>query len=312
MIKSGKKLGMIFAIISGITYGFYGIFSSLLVDSGLAEVTIATLPALALAVVFGIKTLFKPKVLKDIPFKFYLGMIAQGFFLCNAMQYSYTQAYSLGMPVGVVSIVAFSNVLVIMVESYFIFKYKFTLRKIIAVTVVLVGVAFVIGLFNESMAGFTKAGLMWTLLIPLFAGTNTTVNSYFLSKGFDSDAILFIVQTSALIFMMIFIVHPSAFFTDLAICLSGKPVYLAAFLGFCLVPHAICYDTMQRALQRIEPTIYQILMAMDPFTAMILGAIIFRQAIGSMQIIGGILVIGAVAYISIMEGKESIEEAKSS
>ncbi len=301
---TAKKAGMLFGVGSGIAYGSYGIFSSLLLQAGVTDVSIALLPALALTVVFGIKTLFKWQSLKEIPWKYLFGMIFQGFFICNGMNYCYTQAYAHGMPIGIVAIVAFCNVIIVMVLSYFVFGYKFTFAKIAAIIFALIGVSLVIGLFDDSVSGITMAGLAWTGMIPILYGLNVTMNSYFLSKEFDSDAILFVTQLSALAFMLIFMIRPVAFCKNLFTALGHNPLYWAAFLGFCLIPQGITYGFMQESLKRIEATIYQILMALDPVTALVLGAIVFSQSVRMIQIIGICIVLATVLFINIIEGRE--------
>lgn len=305
-----KRAGILFGIISGISYGTYGIFSSMLLAAGVTELSVVVLPALALTVFFGIKVLFKPRVLRAIPWKYVVVMILQGFVIVNAMNYCYTQAYASGMPVGVVSIVAFCNVIVVMILSYFVFKYNFTVSKILAIVMALVGVSLVIGLFGDSAGVFTTMGLVWTALIPIFYGINVVMNTYFIVKECDTDAILFVTQGGALIFMLVFMINPVAFCQNVFSSIGGSPIYWLAFLGFCLIPHALCYATMQESLKRVEPTIYQILMALDPVVALLLGIIIFAQAVTVLQIVGIVIVLAAVLYINFVEGKEAAAEAK--
>lgn len=308
MGSNGKRAGILFGIVSGISYGFYGIFSSMLLEAGVTDLSVVVLPALALTVFFGIKVLFKPRVLKEIPWKYVVVMLLQGFFISNGMNYCYASAYGAGMPVGVVSIVAFCNVIVVMILSYFVFKYKFTLSKVIAIIMALGGVSLVIGIFNGGVGVFTASGLMWTALIPIFYGVNVVMNTYFIVKECDTDAILLITQGGALVFMLIFMVHPVALVENIFGSIGGNPLYWAAFLGFCLIPHALTYGTMQEALKRIEPTIYQILMALDPVTALILGIIAFGQSVSILQIVGVAIVLASVLYINIVEGKEAAAE----
>lgn len=298
---------MAFAIGSGMSYGFYGVFSTLLVEAGVTDVSIAILPVFALSVYFGIRVAFKARVLKGIPVKHIVCMVLQGFFISNGMNYCYTQAYSNGMPVGVVSVVAFTNVIIVMVLSFFVFGYKFTVPKIAAIAMVLLGVSLVVGLYGGGMAGITTTGLMWTALIPLFYGVNIVLNSYFISKGYDSDAILFITQTGALAFMLVFMVNLGSFFSNMAQSLT-TPVYWIALFGFCLIPQVLCYSFMQESLKRVEPTLFQICMALDPVTALVVGALALGQSVDVSQIIGIAVVLGAVLFINLKEGKEAQDD----
>ena len=306
-----KKAGMTFAIVSATTWGTYGTFYSLLLKGGFTDLAMVALAPLALVVFFGIRILFKPKVLKAIPPKYYIGMILQGFFLVNAMNYCYAQAYAHNMAVGVVSVVAFTNVLVVMAESYFLFHYRFTVPKIASMLIAMTGISLVLEVFSGGNGAFTATGLVWTLLIPLFFGTNVSLNTYFIVKDCDSDAILFITQLGALVFMLLFQVHPSGLIHNIAASVAARPQVLWAFLGFCTIPMIACYATMQESLKRIEPSIMSILYALDPATSFLLGLIVFAQTIHALQLIGAGLILAAVIYISISEGREAKTDSDS-
>lgn len=296
---------MLFAIISAVTWGTYGTFYSILLEYGVTDLTLVALAPFALVVYFGIRVLFKPRVLKEIPLKYYIGMIVQGFFIVNGMNYCYSQAYANGMAVGIVSVVAFLNVLVIMIESYFLMGYKFTKAKVLSMILSLVGVALVLDIFAGGNGVFTVSGLIWTALIPIFYGTNVTMNSFFIVKECDSDAILFITQLAAFVFMIAFEVHPGEMFANIGAVVGANAGVLPALIGFCAIPMAICYAFMQESLKRIEPSIMQIVFALDPVTSILLGLVIFSQSVLIIQIIGIILILAAVSYVNYAEGQEA-------
>lgn len=299
-----KKSGMSFGILSAIFWGTYGTFYSLLLGQGVTDITLVTLAPLSLVIYFGLRVLFKPGTLKAIPLKYYIAMILQGFFITNGMNYCYSQAYANGMAVGIVSVIAFTNILVIMVESYFLMRYKFTASKVISMFLALVGISFVLEVFTQSDGMFTAVGLIWTLLIPLFYGTNITMNSYFIVKKCDSDAILFITQLAALVFMIVFR-NPGSLFGDIISAISNNTSTIWMFLGFCGIPMIFCYAMMQESLKRIEPSIMGICYSLDPVTSFILGIIVFAQPIHVIQVIGIIMILAAVVYINVAEGKEA-------
>ncbi len=300
-----RKAGMTFAIVSAISWGTYGTFYSLLLKNGIHDLTLVALAPLALVVYFGLRVCSKPGVLKQISLKYYVGMAAQGLIIVNGMNYCYSQAYANGMAVGIVSVVAFMNVLVIMVESYFLMKYKFTLAKVISMAMALLGISFVLEIFSGDHGTFTASGLLWTFLIPLFYGTNVTLNSYFIVKECDSDAILFIAQLAALLFMVLFQVHPGAMFSDIETAISQHTSVIWMLLGFCGISMIFCYAMMQECLKRVEPSIMGICYSLDPVTSLLLGILVFAQPIHGMQLVGILIIIIAVSYINFAEGKEA-------
>lgn len=304
-----KRLGMIFAIVSAVSWGTYGAFYSLLLEDGVTDLTLVALAPLALVFYFGIRVLFKPRVLKEIPLKYYIGMILQGIVIVNGMNFCYSQAYANGMAVGIVSVVAYLNILVIMIESYFLMKYRFTVAKVLSMVLAIIGVAFVLDVFSGGGGIFTVSGLIWTALIPIFYGTNVTMNSYFIVKECDSDAILFVTQLAAFLFMVIFQVHPGEMIANIGAVVRPEPMSILTLLGFCGIPMIFCYIFMQECLKRIEPSIFGICYSLDPVTSTILGVLVFSQAVGGLQLLGIALILVAVAYINFAEGKEAKAEA---
>lgn len=304
-----KQLGMFFAIVSAVSWGSYGTFYSLLLEDGVSDLALVALAPLALVVYFGIRVLFKPHVLKEIPLKYYIGMILQGIIIVNGMNFCYSQAYANGMAVGIVSVVAYLNILVIMIESYFLMKYKFTVAKVFSMILAILGVAFVLDVFSGGGGMFTASGLIWTALIPIFYGTNVTMNSYFIVKECDSDAILFVTQLAAFLFMIVFQVHPGELIANISSVVSVNPMSILTLLGFCCIPMILCYIFMQECLKRIEPSIFGISYSLDPVTSTILGVVIFSQSVGVMQLLGIALILVAVAYINFAEGREAKAEA---
>lgn len=301
-----KKMGMLFGVVSAITWGSYGTFYSLLLNRGVSDLTLVALAPLAMAIYFGIRVLLKPHVLKEIPFKCYIGMILQGIIITNGMNYCYAQAYANGMAVGIVSVVAFTNILVIMIETYFLMKYRFTLAKVISMVMAMIGVSLVLEIFTGGQGVFTAMGLMWTILIPIFYGTNVTLNSFFIVKGCDSDAILFLTQGTAVIFMLLFQIHPTTLVSNIGAVITADTSAIWLLIGFCAIPQIICFMLMQECLKRTEPSIFGICYSLDPVTSSILGVIIFAQPLHIIQIIGILVILAAVGYINYAEGKETV------
>lgn len=195
--KSVKRVGLVFSMISAVAWGSYGVFSTSLLNANVREIFWVGLASAALFVYFGIRVLCTPQVLKGTPLKYCICLFLQGLLLFNGMNYSYAHADGAGMPMGIVSIVAFCNVLVVLVLSYFLFGYKFTMPKIRSLFLAILGLSMVLDLFGRVEGQFTTAGLFWTALIPLFFGTNMVINKYFMLNGVDTDVIMFCVTLGA-------------------------------------------------------------------------------------------------------------------
>ncbi len=304
-MNSQKTIGIGMALASGISYGLYGIFESMMLEAGINEETIIALPAIILTLYFGIKVLLRASVLKTFTKRTLILCILQGSIFGTAMNFCYTKAYSAGMPVGVVSIVAFCNVIVVMILSKFILHYNFTIPKFIGVIAAIIGVALVMGIFGENGSGsYTMLGLIFTILIPVCYGINVIINTYCLMQEVNADAVLLVGQGSSLIVALVFLTNPIAVCKDLAANLSGSTAWIG-LIGFIIFPMIICYTTMQESLKRIDPTIYQIMMSMDPVVALISSIIIMHEIVTGIQIVGVAILLIAVIFITVMDGRDS-------
>lgn len=304
MMINQTRVGLIFSLLSGISWGTFGVFCTLCLSVGVTDYSLVALTPAALIVYFFARVMTKPQVLKGIPKVLIIGIMIQGGFLNNFMNFCYTQAFNANMPVAVTSTVAFCNVYVIMVVSRFVFDYKITMPKLLSATFALSGVCLVLGLFTSSDGQITFTGAIWTILIAITLGLNMVCDKYFLNKGVDPDAFMFILCIGSLSIMWGFLVNPVDMFVNIAEAASGSSIALVYILGFCAIPGILCYALMLEGIKRIEPSLFGICYSMDPVTATVLGFIVFAQAIALNQIVGIFIIIGAVCYLNWTEGKE--------
>ena len=306
-IENQHRKGIFFVLISAISWGTFGVFSTLCLKAGLTDNTLVALSPLALLVYFAIRVLMKPKVLKGIPFWLVVCMFLHGALIVNISNYAYTQAYVAGMPVAVVSSVVFCQVFVVMIESVFVFKQKITLQKALAAVLAVVGVSMALGLLGASGGDVTFAGALWTIVAAIFLGTGTVCSSFWLSKNVDSDAFLLILSIGSVLVMFTFFVSPAEFFTNLATVLSERNLspWLSVF-GLILIPNICCYSMMMEGLKRISATTYAIIYSFDPVTATILGMVVFSQIVAPTQIAGILIILFVVGYVNWVEGKAAM------
>ncbi len=304
MMLNQTRTGLLFSLLSGISWGTFGVFCTLCLSVGVSDYSLVALTPAALIIYFFARVMSKPHVLKGIPKILLIGIMVQGGFLNNFMNYCYTQAFNANMPVAVTSTVAFCNVYVIMVVSKFVFDYKITIPKLLSATLALIGVCLVLGLFTASDGQITLIGTVWTILIAITLGLNMVCDKYFLNNGVDPDAFMFILCVGSLAIMWGFLVNPVEMFTNISTAVAGNSTALVYVLGFCAVPGILCYALMLEGIKRIEPSLFGICYSMDPVTATVLGLVVFAQAIAFNQIIGIVIIVAAVSYLNWTEGKE--------
>ena len=302
-----KTKGIILGVISGMSWGTYGVFITWLGDFGMDPMTVVALAPTVMWVFFLIKILIKDKSMLKVKGKPLVALLIQGIAIVNLMNICYVNALET-VPVGIVSICAFCNVIIMMFTMKIFFSYKFTSHKIIAIIVAVIGVCLVLQVFSESGA-IGLSGIGWALAIPFVLATGYTLQKYVLVKGIDGDAILFYINFFAAITIYISQVSPVAMVQDIAsvVSLGGGPAFLVV-LGFAAIPQVICFYTFIKAYQYIDPTYVSVCYGLDPVVASVLGLLIFQQFMGVPQVFGIILVIAAILFIQWREGKEAPDQ----
>jgi len=257
-----KSKGIILGVISGMSWGTYGVFIYLLSDLGINEMTLVALAPTIMWVFFLIKILIRDKNLLKVTGKPLFALILSGVVIVNLMNLCYVYALDT-VPVGIVSICAFCNVIIMMFTTKIFFGYKFTSHKIIACIVAVFGVCLVLQVFSESGA-FGFAGIGWALAIPVVLAAGYTIQKYVLTKGVDGDAILFYINFFAAITIYITQVSPVAMIQDIAnvAAQSGGMTFLAV-AGFAAIPQVLCFYTFIRAYYYIDPTYVSVCYGLD-------------------------------------------------
>lgn len=305
-----RRTGFILAMISAVAWGSYGIFFMLLTEKGLSEATIITLAAVINTVYFlSIGILAKTHKFSILTFKHGLLLFVSGV-LSNGMGYSYAQAYANNMPVGIVSLIAFCNVIVLVILSYLFFNFRITIPVVGSIVSALIGVALVLNILGTGKLQMSLIGIIWALTIPLILGVIYAINHKLLLDGVDGNTIMFLRHLCASVLMLIFQIGHFSIVSDLSKAFHQGGSVGWIFLGFAVIPTVLCYVTWQEAYKRIEPAYVQIIYSLDPTTAFMLGFLFFGQGILWSQLIGMILILIAIANLVLAEGRAKKKPAR--
>lgn len=298
---SGHSKGLILAVISAICWGTYGTFISLLTRMGIGQMTlVALVPTLIMLYGF-IKSMAKHQSLLKIKPIILVVMVIHGLVITNGINYGYVRAVET-VPIAIVSIISFCNVIVVMIASRFLFGYSLTLHKIIAILSALLGICLIIRVFDSS-GMLSVAGIGWALMLPLLSGCSSVLYRFYMNNNTDEDAIMFWINMFAAIFIW-FRTSPWSMVMDAKQAFEAYPHPFAVVLGlagFCLIPLVICYYTFFKAYKYVEPTYVSLCYALDPATAAVLGFVFFEQRLNGTQILGIVIVIAAILYIKLRE-----------
>ncbi|MEL7563305.1 MAG: DMT family transporter [Dehalobacterium sp.] len=304
-----KTKGIFLGVVSAISWGTYGSFLTLLGNLGINYMTLVALAPTITWLFFFIKILISNRSAFNLTPKLYIILALSGLINIDGMNFCYVKALAT-VPVGIVSICAFCNVLFLMVFTKIMFGYKFTSHKLIASLAAILGVTLVLQVFNAGGV-LNVAGIGWAIAIPIVLAVGYTIQKYCLVDGVEPDAVMFFLNFFGALGVYIFQVSPAVMIKDVAhvISINGS-IALLAVLGFALFPQIISFFAFINAYKYIEPTYVSVCYGLDPVTAGILGFILFGQKLGISQIIGIIIVILAILFIQYKEGKEDLAVAE--
>lgn len=306
-VISDHSKGLILGIIAAVFWGTYGTFINVLTSMGLQKMTMMAISP-AMVVFYGyVKSLVNKNASLKVKAKVLMIMALHGFIVINGINYCYIRAIEY-VPVGIVSVLSFCNVIIVMFASTIFFNYRINVQKIIAIIGALLGISLILNIFDTGII-FNLTGFGWAVAIPFLYGSSVILYKYYLLQGAGEEAILFWVNLTAAI-MIWSVIPPVEIFFDIRHVISiSTNVYgvFMALLGFFLIPLAGSYYAFFKAYEYIEPTYVSLCYALDPATATILGYILFDQYLSPIQLIGIIIVIVSILYIKLDERKEGTQ-----
>ncbi|SHI06658.1 DMT family transporter [Desulfosporosinus lacus] len=301
---SNKRLGLFYAMFSGIFWGTNGTFCTLLSDLGLGAQSIAILAPAYNLIFFSTMLLITNKPGFKIKPKL-LVFILLGGMTSAISNTSFVKSVSY-FPVGIVSTLIFCNVFVIMIISRIVFKHRITTRKIGAAIITVFGVCLVLDVFSQGFH-LNYYGLFWILMTILSWSIMMTLEKYLLEEGVDENAVLMYIALFAVIILS-FSTSPVTVVSSIVQISSKTHGYaLLVILGFGLIPQIGCYSFYIKGLKYIEPSYMQIFYSLDPVMASILGYFVFNQTLNFSNMAGMCIILGVVIYIQIAENREGIE-----
>lgn len=195
----------------------------------------------------------------------------------------FTAAYRL--PGGIASTVGAIQPFVVAILAYAVIREPLTRRKILAAVAGAIGVGMIV--INPS-AHFDAIGIA-----AAFAGTISMATGTILTKRWGQPV-------SPLIFTAWQLVAGGMILTPLALLIEGTPPELssgniAGYLYLGLVGTGLTYVIWLRGVKYLSATTVTFLTLLSPISAMTIDFLILDRTLTSVQILGALLVLGAIA-----------------
>ena len=290
-----KQLLYLMPIISGAMWGSAGIFVRKLTDLGMNSYTVVSvrvvLAVLILAVWLGIydRNLLKIK-LKDL-WIFVAGGVV-GMFGLNICYNFAISELSLSLAAVLLSL---SPVFVLFMAAI-LFKEKITSKKVICMTIAIAGCVLASGVLESaSTMRWSVKGIIVGTIGAFFYGLYGIISKTAMERGYHA-----FTTTFYCLFMVMLVVITLTNWKLVTNVVVANPVKMSVFL----VIHSLCtsvlpYILYTFSIRYIDAGMASILASGEPVAAMIFGVIFFSEIPTVLSVVGILLVIVALALLSM-------------
>lgn len=294
-----KQLLYLMPIISGAMWGSAGIFVRKLTELGMNSYTVVSvrvvLAVLILAVWLGIydRNLLKIK-LKDL-WIFVAGGVV-GMFGLNICYNFAISELSLSLAAVLLSL---SPVFVLFMAAI-LFKEKITSKKVICMTIAIAGCVLASGVLESAYTmRWSVKGIIVGTIGAFFYGLYGIISKTAMERGYHA-----FTTTFYCLFMVMLVVIPLTNWKLVTNVVVANPVKMSVFL----VIHSLCtsvlpYILYTFSIRYIDAGMVSILASGEPVAAMIFGVIFFSEIPTVLSVVGIVLVIVALALLSMPDKK---------
>lgn len=279
-----------FIVIAAILYGTLTVGAQFFVNLGLSLYEISLYPILFISLILLPVLLIKRQYMikkEMILFFVVYGLIGA---LLQLMQFG---GIVLGVPVAVVALLLYTQPIWTTIFGKLMVKEQITPRKIVAVSIALVGVVLLLRPWDIEAVGAPTgiiSALLGGMLLSLWIiwGRKTGIN-----KQYNITAITgwmgFAVIWLLLLWPIVSLLIPESNIMRLSV---NFPLHYWFYLIiYTLLAHLFSYLFFYKGVQKIQASISGVIMLFEPVSAAILAAILFIQPIGFNILSGGALIL---------------------
>ncbi len=296
--KTGKlknhTKGYLLTLVAAIFWGTQGVATSLIQSSGTSSIQAVFLRHGTCVIALGIFYLIKKPEIFKVKAKDFIFLGCIGFFSLFLTALFHAMAI-VEIGVSLTVTLYYSSVAFVLILSAIFLKEKVTLKKVVCITVIILGCAIANELFS-SLASLANIGMLYGLMTGFFYGSYSVLLKFGLNK-LPSETICFygfLVSTlCAFPFSepaeLIKIVQ-----NDFSIILSM--LYLGVFTG------AVAYIAYGKGMQYIESYHAAVITTLDLPVSIVLSITILSEKITPNLFLGSTIIVLAVIYLNLPKG----------
>lgn len=274
----GAKLKIIFSMV---VFGTIGIFvRNIPLSSGeiaLFRAIIATVAIIMYKIISRKKLVFK-EIKKDLPILFISGAAIGFNWILLFQAYNYTT-------VSIATLSYYFAPVIVMIVCPILFREKLTIKQLICFFMSTIGLIMVIGIGGMEKSNSNIIGIGFGLAAAVLYATVVILNKFIKNvTGIDRTLIQFI---AAIIVLIPYIILT----TGINIHKLDKIGLISIFI-LGLLHTGVAYCLYFASLKELKGQEAAILSYMDPLVAIIVSVTILGESINSIQIIGGLMILG--------------------
>lgn len=287
-----KRLAPVFVLLAGILWGMMGIYVRRLNAAGFTTIEIVAVRSVVTALLLFLVLFFYNREMLKIRIRDIWCFIGTGIFSIVFFNYCYFKAITM-TSLSVAAVLLYTAPAIVMILSAVFFHEKITAVKLISLAATFIGCVLVTGLVG-STESLNTAGI----LVGLGAGLGYALYSIFsrfaLERGYHSLTISFYTFVFASLGAL-----PLADVRMIYGACVDDIGMLGFYLVFALVSTVVPYILYTLGLTALENSKASIIASVEPVAATVLGIVLFHEKMTANNIIGIVLVLGAIVICNV-------------
>jgi len=229
-----------------------------------------------------------PVAVKDVPFLAVFGIAGLAM-----VHFTYFKTISLTNVATAILLEYLAPILVLAVSVLFM-KHRLTWTLPVGVALSVSGSALVVGAFGGSGLVVSPAGIAWGLASAFFFATYTLMGTVAGRRFSPYTTLVWGLGFAALFWLVV--LGPARVLSPFA-----DPRAAAAILFVAVVSTIVPFSAFLTALKYIPPTNATVTSTLEPVLAGVGAFVLFGESLTPLQIVGGLLVIAAIAVVQLPE-----------
>lgn len=282
-----KKSGLA-VLAAGCLWGSMGIFVRRFDSCGVSSMSIVAVRAVFTAVILAAVLFIFDRQLLKVRLKDLWIFIGCG--LCSLVffNFCYFKAITV-MPLSVAAILLYTSPIFVMIFSAVFFKEKFTVRKVIAAGISMIGLCFVTGAFSDAGAVSLK-GLLLGLGSAVGYALYSIFSRFAINRGYSPLTMTFYPFVTAAVGSLIL-----ADTESVAEMYKASPMMILFSVLFAAAVSVAPYFLYSWGLKGLENGKAAVIACAEPVAAAVFGVVCFGETLSVMNIAGIVLVLAGIA-----------------